>query len=314
MKQLISFVIPCYHSEVMLKDVVAEIVKTVENDGRYDCEVVLVNDNAPDATWRLIKELCENDSRVKGACMMHNFGQHGALMAGFNLVSGDIVVCLDDDGQTPPRECFKLIDALDDEVDAVCGDYLDNKFANGFRALGSNINDLMARVLLGKPKDLYLSSYVAMKRAVVDEIVRYKGPFPYVDGLMLRSINKIINVPVEHKDRAAGSSGYSLTKLIRLWMNGFTAFSVKPLRVSTLVGAIFTVIGFLIAIIAVIQKLVLGDAIDAGWTSIVCLMLVIGGLILAMLGMVGEYVGRMYMTMNSSPQFILRETINVSKK
>ena len=236
MKQLLSFVIPCYHSQLTLKDVVADIFKTVEDDGRYDCEVILVNDNPPDETWQLIESLCAADHRVKGACMVHNFGQHAALMAGFGLIRGDIIVCLDDDGQTPPCEAFKLIDGLSDEVDAVYADYPESKFSNVFRRLGSNLNDWMACWLLEKPKGLYLSSYIATKRYVIDEVVSYKGPYPYVDGLMLRSAGKIINLPVEHRERTVGESGYSMKKLLGLWLNGFTAFSIKPLRLGTALG------------------------------------------------------------------------------
>ena len=150
MKELLSFVIPCYHSQDTLAPVVRDIFKTVDADARYDCEVILVNDNPPDDTWRLISHLCEEDDRVKGACMMHNFGQHAALMAGLGMASGDVVVLLDDDGQTPPAEALKLVEALSEEVDVVYGDYPEQKFANIFRQLGSKMNDLMACWLLQK--------------------------------------------------------------------------------------------------------------------------------------------------------------------
>ena len=310
MKQLLSFVIPCYHSELTLKEVVADIFRTVEKDGRYDCEVVLVNDNPPDATWRLIQQLCQEDTRVKGVCMAHNFGQHAALMAGFGLVQGQVVLCLDDDGQTPPTEAFKLIDGLSEEVDVVYADYPESKFSNLFRRLGSDINDAMARWLLKKPKGLYLSSYIAAKRYVIDEVVSYRGPYPYVDGLMLRSAGKIINLPVEHRERTVGQSGYSMRKLLGLWLNGFTAFSIKPLRLATAMGGIFAAGGFLFAFFVVVRKLMFGSAIDAGWSSIVCLLLIIGGMLMAMLGLVGEYIGRIYVSMNAAPQYIIREKMN----
>ena len=312
MKTLLSFVIPCYHSQETLAPVVEDIFKTVDADGRYDCEVVLVNDNPPDAAWRLISRLCQENPRVKGACMMHNFGQHAALMAGFSLASGDVVVCLDDDGQTPPSEALKLVEALSDEVDVVYADYPDQKFASGFRQLGSKMNDLMACWLLQKPKGLYLSSYIAAKRCVVEEVARYKGPFPYVDGLILRSAGKIINVPVEHREREVGQSGYSLKKLLGLWLNGFTAFSIKPLRLATALGGLFAAAGFVFAAVVVLQKLIYGSAIDAGWSSIVALQLVIGGILMAMLGLAGEYIGRIYVSMNAAPQYIIRETKNLT--
>lgn len=312
MKQLLSFVIPCYHSEQTLPAVVEDIRATVESDGRYDYEVILVNDNPPDATYRVIRQLAEQDSRVRGLCMIRNFGQHAALMAGYRAAVGDIIVSLDDDGQTPPDQVFKLVDGLSDEVDVVYGDYPDRKFANTFRRLGSDMNDWMACWLLKKPKGLYLSSYIAAKRYVIDEVIRYQGPYPYVDGLMLRSAGRIINLPVEHRDRTVGESGYSLTKLLGLWLNGFTSFSVVPLRLATLAGGLFAGAGFVFALVVVIRKLLLGAAVDAGWSSIVCLLLVIGGLLMVMVGLTGEYIGRIYVSMNAAPQYAVRETCNLS--
>ncbi len=311
MRQTLSFVIPCYRSEATLGPVVADLVATVEADGRYDFEVILVNDNPPDATWRLIQQLAAKDARVHGLCMVRNFGQHAALMAGLAEVSGDVAVLLDDDGQTPPTETFKLVDALSPEVDAVYADYPSaHKFASLFRKLGSDAADLMARKLVGKPKDLYLSSFIALKRRVVDEIVRYRGPYPYVDGLVLRSSGTVINVPTEHRERTEGRSGYSFKKLFGLWLNGFTAFSIKPLRVATVVGVLFALAGLVLAVVAVVRKLVGWNEVDPGWTSLVVLMLVIGGVIVSMLGLLGEYVGRIYMSLNNAPQFIVRDRVN----
>lgn len=310
MRQMLSFVIPCYRSEQTLADVVAEIVSTVEADGRYDFEVVLVNDNPPDATWRLIEALAA-DARVRGVCMMRNFGQHAALMAGLREARGDVVVCLDDDGQTPPCETFKLVDALNEpgaHVDAVYADYPEaHKFASLFRRLGSGLADLMATSLIGKPKGLYMSSFIAVRRRVVDEVVRYEGPYPYVDGLILRSSGTVVNVPTDHRARSCGSSGYSLKKLVQLWLNGFTAFSIKPLRVATVLGGLFALAGLVVAVVVTVRKLFLGDVVDPGWTSIVVLILLVGGIAISMLGLVGEYVGRAYLSMNATPQYIVRQ-------
>lgn len=312
MRRMLSFVIPCYHSEETLGSVVDDIIATVEADGRYDFEIILVNDNPPDATWRLIERLAAADRRIRGVCMMRNFGQHAALMAGLRMVEGDIAVCLDDDGQTPPRETFKLVDALTApgaSVDAVYADYPEaHKFANLFRRLGSNLADGMATALIGKPRDLYMSSFIALRRQIVDEVVRYTGPYPYVDGLILRSSGTVINVPTDHRERACGSSGYSFKKLVQLWLNGFTAFSIKPLRGAALLGGLLAFAGLVVAVVMVIRKLFLGAAIDPGWTSLVVLILLVGGAIIAMLGLVGEYVGRTYLSINDTPQYIVRET------
>jgi glycosyltransferase involved in cell wall biosynthesis len=303
---LLSFVIPCYHSAETLPGVVAEIVRTVRADGRYDYEIILVNDNPPDDTWRVIEKLCRADGHIRGMTMTRNFGQAAALMAAYRASKGDIVVGLDDDGQNPPSETFKLVDALQDGVDVAFGDYPDVKYASLFRMLGSRLNDRMACWLLNKPKKLYLSSFVALRRCVVDEMIRYTGPYPYVDGLVLRATTGIVNVPVAHKQREVGSSGYSLRKLFLLWLNGFTAFSVAPLRALTFGGGLFTLAGLVFTVCIIVRKLLYGDAIDAGWSSLMCVLLIIGGMLLASLGLMGEYIGRIYISLNQAPQYVVR--------
>ena len=298
----ISFVIPCYRSEKTLGAVVEEIRKTV-GEGEY--EIILVNDCSPDGTIDTIKALAECDSRVIGVDLAKNFGQHAALMAGFRQVSGDVVVCLDDDGQTPADEVGRLLEKIDEGYDAVYASY-ENKKHSGFRNWGSNLNKKMTEIMLGKPKELYISSYFAVKRFIMDEMLRYEGCYPYVIGLVLRSTRKICNVPVEHRERESGSSGYTLSKLINLWLNGFTSFSVKPLRLANYIGCISAVCGFIYMIIIVIRHFALGTA-PLGWSSTTALLLLIGGIILVVLGMMGEYIGRIYMCINATPQYLVRE-------
>lgn len=305
--QLLSFVIPCYHSAATLPAVTRQIRQTVLADGRYDYEILLVNDNPADDTWREICRLKQEDPKIFGICMSRNFGQASALMAGYRHVRGDIVVSLDDDGQTPPAEMFRLIDALDEDTDIIYASY-PAKHHSAFRNFGSRVNDWMATWLMGKPKDLYMASYYAARRFVIDEMVKCENPFPYVDGLAVRSTCRFKNVPIDHQDRTEGESGYTFMKLLRLWLNGFTAFSVKPLRVATVMGMVFSLVGFLCAMLVIVRKIILLDGIDAGWSSIVSIVLLLDGILMMMLGLIGEYVGRMYMTMNKSPQYIIRTT------
>ena len=303
---LLSFVVPCYNSAATIADVARQIRRTVEQDGRYQYEVILVNDNPVDETYRVIRQLCEEDPCIVGICMARNFGQHAALMAGYAQSRGDIVISLDDDGQTPASEVFRLVDALDESTDVVYAEY-DHKQHSLFRNFGSRVNDWMTCWLLDKPKGLYLSSYLAAKRFVIDEMLQYKNPYPYVDGLILRTTKCIKNVPVQHQARQVGQSGYTLKKLFNLWMNGFTAFSVKPLRLATVAGGLFAIVGMVLAVIIAVQKICLGDAIHAGWSSLICLELIIGGLVMAMCGMLGEYIGRTYISLNAAPQYVVRE-------
>ena len=302
----ISFVIPCYNSEKTIGTVVADINRVIKDDGRYEYEVILVNDGSRDNTYQTIKNICGDNTNAIGIDMARNFGQHAAIMAGFNQATGDIVVCLDDDGQTPPCEAFKLIDGLD-KWDVVFASYKEKKHSK-FRNFGSQVNSWMLESMLSKPKHLKVTSYFATKRYVIDEVIKYTGSFPYVTGLLLRTTNSIGNVEVNHRERAVGQSGYSLRKLIALWTNGLTAFSVKPLRIASYLGIIAAVLGVLYAIWALINRMVRPD-VPLGWTTIIVLLLILGGMILFVLGMIGEYIGRIYISMNSSPQYVIREKI-----
>ena len=299
----LSFVIPCYGSEHTIGAVVDEIITTVEGHGGYDYEILLINDSSPDGVMQVIERLAQTNPRVMGLDLARNFGQHSAIMAGFTYLTGDIVVCLDDDGQTPANEMFRLIDKLSD-FDLVFASYK-SKHHSGFRNFGSKVNDLMARWLLSKPKDLKIMSYFACKRYVVDEVLRYENPYPYMSGLLLRATNKVTNVEVDHRERAEGRSGYSLHKLLLLWINGFTSFSVKPLRFATFIGIVTAIAGFVYGLIVIIKKIV-DPATPMGWSSTMAVLLFIGGMIMLMLGMVGEYVGRIYLSINRAPQFVIR--------
>lgn len=306
---MISFVIPCYKSALTIGNVVNEIKETMTDD---EFEIILVNDASPDDTFNVIRELCSVNDNIIGINLNKNFGQHAALMAGFHQVHGDIVICLDDDGQTPAKEAGKLIAAINQGHDAVYARY-DKKQHSVFRNWGSHINELMARLLLEKPKELYLSSYFAAKRFIIDEMIRYENPYPYVIGLLLRTTKDIVNVDVCHKEREVGQSGYTFNKLLMLWLNGFTAFSIKPLRVATAVGFLVAFVGFIYGIITIIRKF-LGLNYVLGFSGLMSVLLFLGGLNLVMLGLIGEYIGRIYISLNKSPQFIIREIVYGSKK
>lgn len=306
-KKLISFVIPCYRSEATLPDVIGEIKETMEKLEDYEYEIVLVNDCSPDNTFETIRRLCRENEHMTGINLARNFGQHSALMAGFHYAKGDIVICLDDDGQTPANEAGKLIAGIEQGADVVYAKY-DHKHHSGFRNWGSHINELMTRVMLGKPKDLYLSSYFAARKFVVKEMIRYEYAYPYVIGLVLRTTKNIINVEVEHRDRLSGTSGYTIGKLLGLWFNGFTAFSVKPLRVATASGAIFAILGFLYGIYTIIKKIFINPpGLVTGFSALMSMLVFIGGMLMLMMGLIGEYMGRMYISMNNSPQYVIRE-------
>ena len=303
----VSFVIPCYCSEKTIDSVVDEIERTMPGLSQYDYEIILVNDCSPDNTFSVISSMAENDGHITAVDLTRNFGQHGALMAGFHHCRGDIVVCLDDDGQTPADEVGKLLSKLEEGYDVVYASY-EHKQHSKFRNWGTRINNKMTEIMLGKPKDLSIPSYLAAKRFIIDEMLNYKHCFPYVDGLVLRSTRRICNVPVNHRQRQQGESGYTIGKLLSLWMNGFTSFSVKPLRLATYAGVLTAFLGFIYALVIVI-KYFIDSSVPVGWSSTMALQLVLGGIILVVLGLIGEYVGRIYMCINASPQFVERQVV-----
>lgn len=308
-KILLSFVIPCYNSEKTINAVINEIIDCVNDKKKYDYEIVLVNDGSKDGVLSILEGIAKNNTKVKVIDLAKNFGQHAAIITGFKFVNGDIVVCLDDDGQTPANECFKLIDEIENGRDVVYAKY-SIKHHSLFRNFGSKLNDLMMCSLLNKPKNLYISSYFACKRYIVNEIIKYNNPYPYMQGLVLRSTNNISNVNVNHRNRDFGNSGYTITKLLNLWMNGFTAFSIKPLRLTTLLGCITAFVGFLYGIVLVYKKII-GITTILGYSSIMAALLFIGGMIMLMLGLIGEYIGRVYISINNSPQAIIKNKINI---
>lgn len=307
----ITFVIPCYRSEKTIEHVVNEIKDKMRTMSAYDYNIILVNDCSPDGTLAVIRRICQSDERVKGISFSKNFGQHSALMAGLRHSDGDYIVCLDDDGQTPADEVDKLIGRLEEGYDAVYAKY-EHKKHSVFRNLGSKVNELMTRIMLDKPADLYVSSYFAVRRFIVEDMIRYENSYPYVIGLVLRATKNVTNVVVSHREREEGKSGYTMKKLLGLWFNGFTAFSVKPLRIATSLGVCCAGIGFVYGIYTIIKR-ILNPEIQAGFSALMSAIVFFGGMVMIMLGLIGEYIGRIYISMNNSPQYVIRERLNFDK-
>lgn len=304
----ISFVIPCYNSEQYVKHTVDRLEQVIKNQLKeYKTQIILINDGSKDNTFKVIEQIANKTDNVIAIDFTRNFGQHSAIMAGLNKCSGDIIICLDDDGQTPPEEIIKLIDALDEDTDVVYAKYEEKKHSL-FRNLGSTINSMMAHALLSKPKDLYISSFFAMKSYIKDEIITYQNPYPYMEGLVLRATNKIKNIVVDHKEREVGKSQYTFKKLFSLWINGFTNFSVKPLRIAIFFSVLFILIAVIATVVLVINK-IMNPAVPMGWTSLIILLLIIGAVITFILGLIGEYVGRIYICINNNPQYVIRKVV-----
>lgn len=300
----ISVVIPCYNCERSIENIVFRIEETLTS--KYAYEIILVNDGSHDNTWNKLSELAHNNEEVTAINFSKNFGQHSAIMAAYRESIGEFVVGLDDDGEHKPEDILALIEKISEGYDYVCADYQENR--GTFRAIGTKMNNLMAQILIDKPRDLEISSLYIMRRYVVDEIVRYQGAYPYIAGLLLRTTQNLGTVKLDRNKRMFGSSGYTLKKLLHLWINGFTAFSVVPLRISTALGAIFSIISFIIGAVVLIAKLC-GYEMLIGFPSMIICINFFSGLILMALGVTGEYIGRIYVCINNSPQYVIKEVI-----
>jgi undecaprenyl-phosphate 4-deoxy-4-formamido-L-arabinose transferase len=250
-------------------------------------------------------KLSDTYSNIKGVNLAKNFGQHAALLAGYSYAKGDIVVSLDDDGQIAVEDTYKLIEHLDDGYDVVYGRYKTKKH-NKFRNWGSELCRKMLICLADVPKDFYGSSFYVAKKYVIREMLKYKNSYVFLTGLVFRATDKVDSVYVGHRSRKQGDSGYTLGKLIALWVNGATTFSVKPLRMSALMGCIVAFCGLLFACFVIVKK-IMNPMVEAGWSSLMSVTLILCGTILIVLGLLGEYVGRLYMSSNNTPQYVVRE-------
>jgi len=284
---------------------VEEITGTMLQKPELTYEIILVNDSSPDDTWEYLRKLADENEKIIAIDFSKNFGQHNALLAGFSLVRGKYIMTSDDDGQTPVSYVFDFIDKLEEGYDVVSAKYDQRAQPSLFRRFGTFIDKKMSMWMLKQPRDIYLASFFLARRFIIDEFCHYKNPYPYITGLILQTTNRIGNVVVENRERASGNSGYNFEKLFKLWINGLTTFSIEPLRIANLLGVFSAIAGLLIAFMAIVQRLVNPETV-LGWTSLIATVFFVGGVILIVLGMIGEYIGRIYVSINNSPQYIIR--------
>lgn len=302
---LYSIVIPCYKSSHTIRQVVEKTAAELERLGRMPYEFVLVDDFSPDGGETIceLKALADEYASVRVIELAQNAGQHNAVMAGLNEASGDALIAMDDDMQTHPSQLHKLFAEFDKGFDIVYG-YYENKKHSGFRNFGSWMNYMSFRILIGKPKELKTSSFWIIKKFVRDYVIEYKSQYTHLQGLFLRTTRNISCIPVEHFDRAYGKSGYTFKKLIGLWSN-VMGFSIVPLRIARNAGIFFSLLSILGAFAIVLKKLIAPTS-AVGWYSMMVCICFFSGLIMLFLGMIGEYLGRMYLGMTNNPQYVIR--------
>jgi glycosyltransferase involved in cell wall biosynthesis len=301
----ISVVVPVFNSA----DCLPELTRRIHGVLQENYELILVNDHSSDNSWEVICGLFKEYKTVAGVNLRINSGQDNALMAGLQQTRGDFVVIMDDDLQHAPEDILKLYDQCLEGYDVCYADFSKKKQA-WWKNLGSWFNGKMGEFILNKPRHIYLSPFKIIRKEVVKEIYRYNGPYPYVDGLILTITDNLTQTPVQHHGRFAGCSTYSLKKSLAVWTKHMTGFSVLPLRFSSMIGILSAFIGFLLAVYYILYSIFVGTV--KGWTTVVCLLLVIGGLILTSLGIIGEYIGRTYLKVNNNPQYVIKEILRKS--
>jgi glycosyltransferase involved in cell wall biosynthesis len=302
----LSVVVPVYNGAGSIGELVSALEGLSVPGG---LEIVLVNDASPDDSFAVCRGLLAR-ARVPIVLvdLARNFGEHNAVMAGLRHARGAHVVTMDDDLQNPPGEVLRLVrHAQETGVDVVYARPIDKQHP-GWRNLGSRFTNRVADFLLDKPKGLYLSSFRCISAFAASQAAAYEGPFPYLDGLLLQVTQRVASLEVEHLPRARGRSNYTLRRLVRLWLNMFVNFSVMPLRFATFAGIGLFILGMFGAAWATISALFL-EHTPPGWASLTVAVMLLSGVQLLILGLLGEYLGRLYLTVNRRPQAVVREVI-----
>lgn len=300
----LSFVIPLYHSAQTIGTVVHAIEALTIPGGH---EIVLVHDGSGESTSAVCRELVRT-ARVPITLIEHarNYGEHNAVLTGWRHARGAHIVNLDDDGQHPPTEAVRLWQhAVENGLDVVFGHY-EEKQHSAWRNFGSWFTNRMTDWALDKPQGFYLSSFRCVSAFATQQVIGYAGPYPYIDGLLLQVTQRIGSIRVQHEARKSGASTYTFRRLVRLWLSAWINFSVLPLRVATVIGLVIAAVGiFALGWIYWLWLHDQGPQYGFGW--VMAGLLIFSGTQLVMLGLIGEYVGRMFLAINQRPQSVVRE-------
>lgn len=308
----LSIVIPVYNAEKTIESLCNTIIDLYAD--KYEIDLVLVNDNSRDSSHLICQRLQqENPEKIAYLRLSRNFGEHCAVMAGLNHVSGDLCIIMDDDFQNPPEEVGRLLQEMEKGYDVVYTQY-PVKNDSFFRNLGSLANDKMANLILRKPADLYLSSFKCMNSFLVKEIIKYHGPDPYIDAIILRTTTSIGKVQVRHDERKHGSSGYTLKKLVSLWGNMVISCSLIPLRVLGFIGLLLAVYGTIMGMDVLLDVLFPTADDMTEYETLTAVTAFFRGFQMLAISVVGEYVGRIYLSLNADPQFVVREKFSAPRK
>ena len=304
----ISIVIPVFNSNKNLDNLLNNLILVLKEN--YESfEIVLIDDESKDDSWEIIKKFSAKYNFIKSIKLRKNVGQHNAIFAGLSFAKGKYVITLDDDGQNSPNDIIILVNKIKKGFDVVYANF-NKKRHNIFRKLGSSFNNIIASFLFNKPFKLTQTSFRCFSKDVKDEILKCKSSNIYLDGIIYSITKNITNVYVDHQNRIFGNSNYTFLKLLSLWSQMATGFSILPLRLSSLLGFFFSILSFCITIWLVFFRDV-ESSIPMGWTSLMVVIIFFGGIQLLALGLIGEYLGRAYLSINNHSVYSIKEKINL---
>lgn len=299
----ISIVIPVYNSHECVAELSRQIADALKG---IDYEQIMVNDCSKDSSWEEIKKESEHNPNLLGINLRKNGGQDSAILTGLNYATGNWVLIMDDDLQHSPYDILKLYEEAKKGFDVVYANF-ETKKQKLWKNLGSWFNGKISEIAIQKPKEIYLSPFKIVSKGVVAEMIKFNNLFPYIDGLIFQVTRNITQIDVEHHERELGQSNYNLIKSIKVFFRMLFGFSTMPLSLASYTGFFSAFVGLIMAIFYFV-KFMLGLEKLTGWTSTIILILILGGMILVALGIIGKYLGQMYLTINNQPKFIIKET------
>jgi len=300
-----SIVIPVYNSAEIIPELCKQIIDALRG---YEFEVILVDDKSKDKSWNVIKEVTSRSPFFKGISLAKNFGQDSAIMAGLSFTKGEYVIIMDDDLQHSPYDIPILIDSIE-QYEVSFADLSKNLKQSWWKNIGSYFNSIQSEYIGEKPSGIYMSPFKIISRLVVDSILEYKGPYPYIDGLICRTTSSINQIQIEHHKRYNGKGNYNFYRSVSVFLKHTTGFSILPLRFASVIGLMLSFSGFMLGLFYIYEYFVTSN-VPEGWTSLIVLQLFIGGIVLLSLGIIGEYIGRIYLTTNKKPQFVVEKISN----
>ena len=298
----LSIVIPVYNSEECLHELNRQIEESLYG---FEYEIIFINDRSKDNSWNKIIEICEKNKKAFGISLRKNSGQDNALMAGLRLAKGEYIAIMDDDLQHSPHDILKLYNECKKGYD-LCYGFFQGKKQSLWKNFGSWVNGKLSEKLWSKPKEIYLSPFKVFRGEIAKEITQYTGPYPYLDAILLTITNNITQIPIEHYQRYKGKGNFNLFRSITVFLMNATGYSIYPLRLATYLGFFSAFIGFMFAVYYLAEYLLNNHRVE-GWITNILLILFFSGIILISLGIIGEYIGRIFLTINKRPQYTIEK-------